>query len=48
MVVHGGPEAWTWTEGVDDEGNAMLAAYAEVRPLRADELPAIDAEPACG
>lgn len=42
-VVEGGPKAWTWAEAMDDEGRAILIAYTEVRPLRADELPAAEA-----
>ncbi|MGW1799159.1 DUF6303 family protein [Streptomyces sp. NPDC001984] len=44
-VVRGGPEAWEWTEGTTDDGAVLLAAVTEVRPLRAEELPA---EPVSG
>ncbi|AVH59718.1 MULTISPECIES: DUF6303 family protein [Streptomyces] len=47
-VVRGGPEAWTWTEGADEQGNVMLAACTEVRPLGVEELPADGAEPIRG
>ncbi|WP_405797231.1 DUF6303 family protein [Streptomyces sp. NBC_01506] len=43
-VVRGGPEAWEWLETLDAAGGMFLAAYAEVRPLRVDELISEDAE----
>lgn len=38
-VVEGGPEAWEWTERLDEQGRMLLVATTEVRPLRLDELP---------
>ncbi|GAB1329859.1 DUF6303 family protein [Streptomyces sennicomposti] len=39
-VTEGGPNAWLWHEGLDDQGNAVVIAYTTVRPLRREELPA--------
>lgn len=39
-VVEGGPQAWEWTEAMDDQGAPLLVGYTAVRPLRGDELPA--------
>ncbi|MFF5004114.1 hypothetical protein ACFY3G_14865 [Streptomyces phaeochromogenes] len=45
VVVRGGPEAWDWLEGVGPMGETFVMAYTEVRPLRLDELPAMEAGP---
>ncbi|MGW1039645.1 DUF6303 family protein [Streptomyces sp. NPDC002547] len=37
-VVQGGPEAWRWTEHVDEEGRPYLMALTEVRPLTDREV----------
>lgn len=41
-VVEGGPQAWEWTEAMDDQGAPLLVGYTAVRPLRGDELAADD------
>ena len=40
-VVTGGVEAWEWREHPDENGEGVFVGHTPVRPLRADELPAI-------
>lgn len=32
-VLEGGPGAWSWTEGMTDDGRPLLAGHADVRPV---------------
>ncbi|GHC26969.1 MULTISPECIES: DUF6303 family protein [Streptomyces rochei group] len=36
-VVTGGPDAWKWTETLDDVGRTYLSGITEVRPLTVAE-----------
>ncbi|MFI6895276.1 hypothetical protein ACIBM4_14280 [Streptomyces sp. NPDC050256] len=41
-VVAGGPEAWRWREETTEQGEFMLAGLADIRPLLADDVDALD------
>lgn len=41
-VVTGGPEAWRWHEEATEQGEFVLGGIADIRPLLADDVDAID------